>query len=153
MYASLKAKDCSTLIQSLYPLRFGNQVPISHIPYQCAKDKDFSGWIQVKSLALTASWENCKEIFDLKSKGGNCHQHTLAKPTFLILHWPMYEVPLLVSNQIWLHNFLQMLIVLRSTLTASMTSNSSKRAFHPYLSYIKLVPWEALLIACWQACC
>ena len=98
-----------------------------------AKDKDFSGWIQVKLLALIASLENYKEIFDLKSKGGNCHQHTLAKPTFLILHWPMYEVPLLISNQIWLNNFLQMLIVLRSTLTASMTSNSKQKGLSSLL--------------------
>ena len=45
----------------------------------------------------------------------------------------MYEVPLLVSNQIWLNNFLQMLIVLRSTLTASMTSNSKQKGLSSLL--------------------
>ena len=123
------------------------------MPYQCSKDKDFQGGSKWNKWPWQHLKRHYQEIFDLKSKGGNCHQHTLARPTFLILHWPMYEVPLLVSNQIWLNNFLQMLIVLRSTLTASMTSNSKQKGLSSLLILYQARtlkgPFDCLLTSLW----
>ena len=64
----------------------------------------------------------------------------------------MYEVPLLISNQIWLNNFLKIANCAQIHMNGKYDEQFMQKGLSSYLSYIKLIPWEALLIACWQAC-